>query len=58
VIVRSTRRDFGQPDAGVLAASIPEAPPASVSTRDYFLIAVGSGLTVWFLTKILDRIWR
>jgi hypothetical protein len=47
---------YGQISPAVISASVPEAPAAGgFSPFQFFLLAVASGVTVWFLTRRLDR---
>jgi len=43
---------FGQLDPGVDAAVI---PPPTASLLPFYLIATAAGLTVYFITRMLDK---
>ena len=52
--MRVNDRDLGQIEAGLDIAAV--APPSGAFTPlRYFLLAVSAGVTVWFLTRFLDR---
>lgn len=49
-------RRLGQIDPATLSASLPEIdPPTGFTAVQFFLLAVASGVTVWFITRALDR---
>ncbi len=52
----SDRQPFNQIDPGTMQAAIPEIPGAGseITPRGYFFLAVGAGITVWFITRVLD----
>lgn len=56
--MRIVRTGLSQLDPATLTASVPEIPVppgAGFTLTQYFLVAVAAGVTVYFVTRMLDR---
>lgn len=51
------RKGLGQIEnaPGTATATPPPSPSSPFTLTQYFLVAVAAGITVWFVTRILDR---
>lgn len=48
---------LGQLDAGPITATMPDgaASPTGIPFAKLFLVSVAAGVTVWLITKLLER---